>query len=113
MITLHPITENDIRGCSALLAENFNSHKFFSEGYLNWLYFQNPLGKVLGYNAWNDREIVAHYATIPIRTLRNGKTEKSLLSVNSVTDSNYRKQGLFNELAKILMIERQKMAILQ
>ena len=100
MITLHPITENDIRGCSALLAENFNSHKFFSEGYLNWLYFQNPLGKVLGYNAWSDRDLIAHYATIPITTLRNGKTEKSLLSVNSVTDSNYRKQGLFNELAK-------------
>ena len=100
MITLHPITENDVRKCSALLAENFNSHEFFSEAYLNWLYFQNPLGKVLGCNAWNDKDIVAHYATVPIRILRNGKTEKSLLSVNSVTDTNYRKKGLFSELAK-------------
>ena len=100
MITTHPITENDIPDCSDLLGKNFDSHNFFSEEYLSWLYFQNPLGKVLGYNAWNDRNIVAHYATIPIRILRNGITEKSLLSLNSVTDSNFRKQGLFHELAK-------------
>ena len=100
MITINPVIENDIPDCSALLGKNFNSHNFFSEEYLSWLYFQNPLGEVLGYNAWNGRQLVAHYATIPIKVLRNGVIEKSLLSVNSVTDSNFRRQGLFAELAQ-------------
>lgn len=100
MIRIRPIKEKDIPACSTLLGKNFRSDSLFSEEYLSWLYFQNPQGKVLGYNAWKEEKLVAHYASIPIKMLRNGVREKSLLSLNSVTDLKFRRQGLFVTLAK-------------
>lgn len=100
MITVLPIKEKDITACSLLLDKNFQANNFFSEEYLHWLYFRNPLGKVIGFNAWSGKKLVAHYATIPIGVLRNEIRENSLLSINSVTDSKFRKQGLFSLLAK-------------
>ena len=69
----------------------------FTEEYLHWLYFQNPFGNVIGYNAYDDDEVIAHYAVIPIIDA-NG--ELCVLSLNTATSSEHTGKGLFTKLAK-------------
>ena len=66
--------------------------------YLEWLYFQNPLGNVVGFDALQKGEIVAHYACIPTRI--SGVNNLALLSLNTATTANYRGRGLFKVLAE-------------
>ena len=63
--------------------------------YLKWLYFANPLGNVVGFDAMNGNTLAAHYACIP--TQIDGKL--GLLSLNTATHPNYRFKGLYQKLA--------------
>ncbi len=69
-----------------------------SVDYLQWLYFQNPLGNVLGFDATLDSKIVAHYACIPTRV--SGISSLALLSLNSATLPDFQGRGLFRVLAE-------------
>jgi hypothetical protein len=85
---------------SCLLHETFGQKSNgFSDAYLNWLYFLNPRGDVVGFDAWRDDELVAHYAAIPINI--NGFTKPTLLSVNTATKDEFRGRGLFTYLANL------------
>jgi hypothetical protein len=64
--------------------------------YLNWLYFSNPLGDVVGFDAMEGNAVVSHYACIP--TSIDGVI--GLLSVNTSTHPDFRSQGLYKKLAK-------------
>jgi hypothetical protein len=64
--------------------------------YLNWLYFTNPLGNVVGFDAMDGNTLAAHYACIP--TQIDGKL--GLLSLNTATHPDYRSKGLYQKLAK-------------
>jgi hypothetical protein len=66
-----------------------------SINYLDWLYFQNPLGSVVGYDAYSDGKIVGHYACIPT-TIENNV---GLLSLNTATHPEYRSKGIYQKLA--------------
>jgi len=70
-----------------------------NKDYLNWLYRENPLGKAEAYNVWNNGEIIAHYAAIPIKVKLFGSLEKGLLSLNTVVHPSYQGKGYFNILA--------------
>ena len=87
-------TKNDLLQLSALLCGVFHTKKL-SVSYLEWLYFENPAGQALGYNAWCDGQLVAHYALVPKRTAKTSY----LLSVNTCTHHNYNGLGLFKNLA--------------
>jgi len=65
--------------------------------YLKWLYFSNPLGDVVGFDAIMDNVVVAHCAFIPTRV---GESI-GLLSLNVATHPNYQSQGLFQNLVKL------------
>ncbi|MDA9563810.1 GNAT family N-acetyltransferase [Flavobacteriales bacterium] len=80
-----------------LLTDVFNIQ--WSKEYLSWLYKDNPDGNVVGYNAYHDANIVAHYATIPIIADVDGKYERGLLSLNTATRPEYSGRGLFTTLA--------------
>ena len=67
-----------------------------SPEYINWLYYKNPLGKVVGFDAVKEGKVVSHYACIP--TSIDGV--RGLLSVNTATDPDFRSQGLYKKLAK-------------
>lgn len=67
--------------------------------YLTWLYRDNPRGRAIGVNAWSHDEIVGHYAVIPIRALRQGKTVDAALSLNTAVHPSQRGKGLFTALA--------------
>ena len=65
--------------------------------YLDWLYFSNPLGDVVGYNAYENSKLISHYACIPIRV----GSAMGLLSVNTATHPEFRSKGLYRSLASL------------
>lgn len=67
-----------------------------SPEYINWLYFQNPLGTVVGFDAIEGDRTISHYACIP--TEIDGVI--GLLSLNTATHPDFRSQGLHKILAK-------------
>lgn len=68
----------------------------FAQWYLN-----NPVGKVLSFNAFDGDKMVAHYACIPTKMLFGGEIVVGIHSMATVTHPNYRGRGLFKTLAKL------------
>ncbi len=69
--------------------------------FLDWQYNQNPAGKAVGYNAYYEDLLVAHYVTIPIRAMVFGRETSGVLSINTRTDAAHQGQGLFTRLAEL------------
>jgi len=65
--------------------------------YLEWLYFSNPLGDVVGFDAMDGNVLAAHYACIPTRI----GDSVGLLSLNTATHPDYRSKGLYQKLAQM------------
>jgi GNAT superfamily N-acetyltransferase len=68
--------------------------------YLTWLYTDNPAGPAVGFEAFDDGVLAAHYATIPIEAWINDRLEKGLLSLNTATHPGHQGKGLFPRLAE-------------
>ena len=68
-----------------------------SRPYLEWLYFLNPLGDVVGFDAMDGEILAAHYACIPTRI----GNSLGLLSLNTATHPEYRSRGLYQKLARM------------
>lgn len=74
----------------------------FKEEYYKWQYMDNPNGRVVSYNAYaEDGQLAAHYATIPIKMILDGKEEPGLLSLNTATHPNHQGKKLFTKLADL------------
>ncbi len=93
------LSQKGIHQCSALLMSSFTSASHSTANYLDWLYNQNPLGSALGFNAFSNEELAAHYATLPILAFLNGKKCQGLLSLNTATHPKHRRKNLFITLA--------------
>lgn len=93
-------TKENLRGYLRLFSACFPREKKFSFDYLEWLYFKNPTGDVLGFDARFNNSIIAHYAAIPCETSLNGVIERTLLSINTSTHPFHVRKGLFLNLAK-------------
>jgi hypothetical protein len=91
------ISSNHLSDYVRLLKSCFPKFEVSVE-YLDWLYFQNPSGSVLGFDAVLDEKIVAHYACIP--TQISGIPSLALLSLNSATLPDFQGRGLFRVLAE-------------
>jgi hypothetical protein len=63
--------------------------------YINWLYFENPRGKAVGFDAIERGKVVSHYACIPTSI----DSVAGLLSVNTATHPDFRSKGLYKKLA--------------
>lgn len=72
----------------------------FSLDYLRWLYVENPVGTVEGFNAYADNVLVAHYVTVPVYMNIEGKKTLGVLSLNTATHPDFRGKGLFTMLAE-------------
>lgn len=66
--------------------------------YLEWLYFDNPNGEVIGYDAFDGDKLVAHYVCVPIQL--NCFEKPSLLALNTATHPKYQGRGLLKVLAE-------------
>jgi len=90
-----------IKEIVALLQLVFPNSKHFSEQYIRWQYLDNPDGEILGYNAYQNGLLVAHYALQPIRGKLFNNLEKGVLSLNTATHPSHQGKKLFTTLAEM------------
>ena len=57
---------------TVLFSKCFPESAKFNPTSLNWLYRQNPDGKVIGFDAWDGERLAAHYACVPARASVGG-----------------------------------------
>jgi N-acetylglutamate synthase-like GNAT family acetyltransferase len=67
---------------------------------VKWQYTQNPSGVMNGFNAWDNNQIVSHFAALPITMNLYGQIRKGLLCINVSTNPEYRGQKLFATLGE-------------
>ena len=76
-----------------------NAAKFSFE-YLKWQYVENPAGPVIGFNAYKDDVLAAHYETVPVYMNIYGEKTLGLLSKDTATHPDHRGKHLFTLLAE-------------
>lgn len=103
MITFSPLKFDDqsLRRYESLFFTCFSKVLKFEANVLKWLYVNNPAGFAVGFDAYEDDELAAHYVCIPVPIRLNGKIEKALLSLNTATHPRYQGKGLFTKLAEM------------
>lgn len=100
-IELVKVDEPSLRKLQLFLQLVFVNHSDkFSYEYLKWQYADNPIGPIVGYNAYLDDLIVAHYVAMPIYMLIEGNKTLGLLSLNTATHPDHRGKRLFSILAE-------------
>jgi GNAT superfamily N-acetyltransferase len=65
-----------------------------------WMYKESPAGEGLIWLAEANGQIVAHYAVVPVLLKVGSHVEMAALSMDTMTHPDYRRQGLFQILAK-------------
>lgn len=91
--------ENALKQILTLLNCTFPKASKFTLPYLKWQYTDNPLGEIVGFNAFFDDTLAAHYVAMPIEMNLFGRKRKGLLSLNTATHPNHRGKKLFSILA--------------
>jgi hypothetical protein len=76
----------------------FPNKQLFGLEYLAWLYGKNPVGKVVGADAFHRDVVVGQVICIPGRYLLHGKQCKGLLAVNVAVHPKYQGRFLFKKL---------------
>lgn len=94
-------SKEKINTYAKLLSQVFPDTKKYTPEFLNWQYNKNPFGKVVGYDAFYDNELAAHYVAIPVEYVKNGNVIKGLLSLNTATHPAHQGKGLFTKLAEL------------
>jgi hypothetical protein len=100
MITYLPIdfSEDSFIRYSDFLVRIFNKTKPKSTDYLKWEYINNPAGPALGFDAFEDNNLIGHYVAQPIRAFYNGEIRKGLFALHVAVDERFRGRGIFAEI---------------
>ena len=72
----------------------------FSFDYMKWQYADNPVGPIVGFNAYWGSVLAAHYVAMPIYMKIKGKKTLGVLSLNTATHPEHRGKRLFTILAE-------------
>lgn len=72
----------------------------FSIEFVKWQYVENPVGSIVGFNAYMGDLLAAHYVTMPIYMTIEGEKTLGLLSLNTATHPDHRGKRLFTILAE-------------
>jgi len=94
-------SESALSECSSLLLKCFPKATHLDTEYLAWLYRDNPDGEVVGFNAYENGILAAHYSCIPAQLSIRSSPIRGLLSLNTATHPNFQGRGLFTKLAKL------------
>jgi GNAT superfamily N-acetyltransferase len=89
----------EIEMYAELLSAVFPTTHHFNADFLTWQYKKNPIGPVVGFDAWAGHELAAHYVTIPVQFEISGRATNGLLSLNTATRPEHQGKGLFTSLA--------------
>ena len=95
-LTIHPVAPSSLSKYLDLFKASFPRFKTSVE-YIDWLYFKNPNGPAVGFDAYDGELLVAHYVCIPIWI--DGYQKPSLLALNTATHPKYQGRGLLKVLA--------------
>lgn len=87
--------EESLSEITEFLKESFPQNEKFTLDFVRWQYAQNPLGRMRGYNAYDNGRIISHFAALPIDMNLFGKRRKGLLCINVSTNDRYRGKKLF------------------
>src|SRR4051812_41540991 len=90
----------DLQEYIALFAHCFPKAKKLDSQYLQWQYVDNPIGRVIGFNAFDGSRLVAHYAVIPVSVDYEGQRHLACWSLNTASHPEYQGRGLFTRLAE-------------
>jgi GNAT superfamily N-acetyltransferase len=85
---------------SHLLSDVFGEGPKFTEAAIAWRYRDNPIGTVVGADAWDGERLAAHYAVCPLEAAVEGRVIRGLVSLNTATHPDYQGRGLFSRLAE-------------
>ena len=95
------VDDNSLIEIQNLLQLVFNKRaRKFSFEYLKWQYVDNPVGSIVGFNAYMGNVLAAHYVTMPIYMNIQGKKTLGVLSLNTATHPDHRGKRLFTILAE-------------
>ena len=86
-------------GLFALCFAGARRSRRFSLEQLAWLYQHNPDGPALGFDAFDQGQLVAHYVLLPSRIRTASGEMRALLSLNTATHPGWQGRGLFTLLA--------------
>jgi len=92
--------EERLNSYSKLLKSVFGDEKKFSVEALRWRYKDNPDGEAIGFDAFDDEKLIAHYVAVPMKAIVNGEEQRGLLSLNTAVDAAYRGKNLFPVISK-------------
>ena len=100
-IEIVKVNETALREILQLMVLAFEGHaEKFSMEYLKWQYADNPVGEIVGFNAYMGDVLAAHYVTMPIYMNINGQKTLGVLSLNTATHPEHRGKRLFTILAE-------------
>ncbi len=88
-----------LEACAALLGAAFPHAEHLDSRYLDWLYRDNPAGQVVGFNAWENGQLIAHYAAIPVDLMLDGLPARGLLALNTAVHPDFQGVGTIYSLA--------------
>lgn len=94
------LTDQHLGRVSNLLNLVFGSKSEHSQDYLKWQYCENPCGHAVGFDAFLNHELAAHYVTIPVKAKVFSRECRGLLSLNTATHPDHRGKKLFTTLAE-------------
>ncbi len=69
------------------------------KSYFEWLYIENPSGKFIGIDCYDDEELIGQVGGIPAEFKYFGENSKFLISINVCVDPKYQGQKLFSKMA--------------
>lgn len=94
------VDDRSLREIRELLSVVFPKTDKFTFDYLRWQYKDNPLGEIVGFNAYRGDELAAHYVAMPVEMCLFGVRRKGLLSLNTATHPEHQGKRLFSNLAE-------------
>lgn len=95
------VDETSLQEILELMRLAFEGHaEKFNLEYMRWQYADNPVGKIVGFNAYMGDVLAAHYVTMPIYMNIEGKKTLGVLSLNTATHPVHRGKRLFTILAE-------------
>lgn len=81
-----------------LFEETFGTRR--STAHWKWEFQDGPAGPGLIHLAWAGDRLVGQYAIVPVRMTFGGKSILGAQSVDTMTASDFRRQGIFEDLAR-------------
>lgn len=104
-LKIRPYQEGDEKGILTLMNAVYG--QWHGLNYWRWKYKENPLGFFPNWiwMAESNGKIVGHYTVIPVRMKIGNKYILAAQSVDTATHPDYRRQGIFENLAKNVYAE--------